>query len=643
MYKKIISIILLITFLFSCWKVEEENKETKKSNFFVKTHLWSDFLWRTTLKKIGKVTSSQDITLTANANGRVASIYVKSGDKVKAWQIIAKLEDNIWNYEISVNRALNGIERSKINYESTKINLDKQVYDAEANLEKLKRNLGALRKNSEQNILQVEDNLKNSKYANFDSKSALQLESLDNVIEKSKLDYDIKILADSETVEGYKSTLKKEYNSLLIFLDDIIEFSDEILWVTELNRDENNAFEDFLWAKDSSQKSVSEKKLLELINYRKSQVFLDTDIELQSGKITEEKMIEIIDFINTWYEKSKLILNSLETTLNNSVKSIGSLWDIEINTFIGKINGYQAQLQGNYGRFISLWTGIKSFLRTYKKSQSSLLKAIKLQEKDREIQFKTLTSWEINAETTYKKTVITLEDNIKNLESQVSTAYNNFENAKKLRDVTLRSLKNLINGSKINYASATKEYAKLIIRSPINGTISEVFIDKWQEVFSSVKLFDIVSDKTPEVEISFSKQEKELIKEGDKVFIHMWEEKITGKIYAISTVADKNLNYKAIIIFESGVNIIWNLVSVEIPIVTDKMLVPINIVTTKWDNRGTIKTLSGTTFNDVWIKLGEVFGEYIEVVSCDIKCKNLKIIMSDISNFDKNKFLIVEK
>ena len=160
--------------------------------------------------------------------------------------MIARLEDNIGSYGISVQRASNSVERAQISYESNKISLDKQVFDAELNLEKLQRNLVALKSDSEQNLLLAEDNLQNSQYDGLDSTSALQLQQLDNNIEKAKLDYDIKLVADEETVESYKASLKKDYNTLLIFLDDIIEFSDELLGVTELNKDEDNDFEDFL-------------------------------------------------------------------------------------------------------------------------------------------------------------------------------------------------------------------------------------------------------------------------------------------------------------------------------------------------------------------------------------------------------------
>ena len=641
--KKIFLCIMCILVLSSCWDSEKEITETSKSDFYVETALWSEFSWGITFEKTGQVSSSQDISLTANTSGRVSQVLVKPGDQVWAGQIIARLEDNIWNLWVNLSRAANSIERAKINLESNKITLDKQVFDAELSLKNLERDLLVLRQDSEQNLLLARDTLENSQYDNLDSSSALQLQSLDNNIEKSKLDYEVRVASDEETIEWYKSTLKRDYDTLLIFLVDVIEFSDEILGVTQLNRDENDDFEDFLWVKDTIQRVQSERILEDLILYRNSQSFSDLDRELQVWDISEQRMVEIINEINRGYELAKTTLNSLETTLNNSVVSFWQLSDVELSGFLSTTNTYQSQLQSNFWAFISFGTTVKSFLRTYKDNQASLWKSIELQEKERNIQFQTLQSSQLSATTWFERTRISVDDGIADLELQIESARNTLLNAQKTRDVTLRSLQNSISQTQIDYSSASNDFGKLVIRSPINGTVSEVFIDKWQEVFSGTALFDIVSDKTPEVEISFSAREKDIVSVGTEVYIDIGPDRITGNIYSISDVADQNLNYKSTVIFQSGVNIIGNIVTVEVPLQTEKMLLPLNIITTKWDEIWLVKTLSGSIFTDVRVRMWDVFGEYVEIVSCAKQCEDLRIITSDTSNFDANKFEIIER
>lgn len=625
----------------SCSEEVVENK-SEKQEFFIETKSGEELSWKIELEKIWRVSSSQDILLSAKANGEVWNVYVKAGDTVQAGQIIAELEDTIGSYELNLQRALNGLERAQINYDSNKISLDKSIYDAELNLEKLERNLVTLREDSEQSLLLAEDAFKNSQYESLDTKSALQLEQLDNNIEKAKLDYEIKLAADEQTLEGNKVSIKKEFNALTILLDDVVEFSDKLLGVTIENKRENDKFEDYLWAKNTTQKNESKLSLLELIAFKESNDYTGVE-NIFAADFSQEEMLEVIDVIAEGYEYVKVVLNDIEQTLNNSTTSLGSLSESDLAAYVASVNAYQAQFQANYGAFIANSTAIKSFTTTYEDAQASILKAIELQEKDREIQYKNFLSSQLSAGSNYEKTLLWTQDSIANLEDQIKIAQNNLENLKKTRDITLQSLENSKEEARISYLSSQKEYNKLLIKSPINGTISEKFIDVWQEVFNGTQLFNIISDATPEVEVSFSGDEKIFVQEGDTAYVTLWGKTIKGTIYAISEVADSNLNYKSTIIFESGTNILGNIVTVSIPVEIDTMLIPLNAVSTRGEDIGLVKNFSGGVFDDVRIRLWEVYGEYIEVISCAENCEDLHIVLSDISNYDANKFVIVEK
>ena len=88
-------------------------------------------------------------------------------------------------------------------------------------------------------------------------------------------------------------------------------------------------------------------------------------------------------------------------------------------------------------------------------------------------------------------------------------------------------MQNSIAQAQIEYGSASNDFDKLTIRSPINGTISDVRIDQGQEVFSGTQLFDIVSDRTPEIEISFSSRERDIVSLKDEVYIDIGPDRLT--------------------------------------------------------------------------------------------------------------------
>ncbi len=643
--KQLIAFIILASLLVSCSNSAElvTDWDTVKADFYVETMLWSEFASSSNLEKVGKVNSSQDISLTANTNGRVSSVLVKVWDSVSAGQVIARLEDNIWNLWINLQRSNIAIQRAKINYESNEIALDKQIFDTRQQLDTLRRNLSAARLDAEQNLLQAEDNVTNSNVDNLDSQSALRLEQLDNNIEKAQLDYEIKVAADAQQITSYSANLRKDFNALTNYIDDVIDFTDNILWVTEVNRNENKRFEQFLGALDLEQKSKSKTFLRQLINARESWEFSNVDARLKQWSITNAELLDTIEFINGYYELSDDLLASLEQTLFNSTPSVGELSEQQIDGYLAQINWFQSQSQWTYGAFISFGSSVKTFLNTYEDSQKSILKSIELQKKDREIQAKTLWSSELSAQTWLERTKISIEDTISNLEAQIISTENTLNNAIKNKDITLRSLENAINEANVGYSQSAKDYNKLVITSPINGTISESLIDVGQEVYSWNNLFDIVSDSTPEVQVSFTSSEKELVSLWQEVIVTFAWNEITWKIYSISEVADENLNYKSTIVFDSGVNIIWNLVTVTIPISTSKVLLPINIIDTQGDDIWLVKIFSWSTITPVRIRMGEVYWEYVELVSCALQCEDLNIITSDVSNYDENKFNIVEK
>jgi hypothetical protein len=58
----------------------------------------------------------------------------------------------------------------------------------------------------------------------MDTKSSLELQKIDNSISKALLDYDNVLTNNKETILNFKSSVKKEYLTQKIFLDDIITF-----------------------------------------------------------------------------------------------------------------------------------------------------------------------------------------------------------------------------------------------------------------------------------------------------------------------------------------------------------------------------------------------------------------------------------
>lgn len=433
--------------------------------------------------------------------------------------------------------------------------------------------------------------------------------------------------------------MKKEHSSIIFLMDDVIKFSDELLWVTKENKDKDDKFSDFLWAKDRWQKQETKNKLLELIAYREEMnsynIETQDDIDLYVGDLSE------------WYDKIKELLESIQKTLNNSIESVGSLSSTQIDTYTSSVNLYQNTMQWGLTGLIAFKNSVNSFLRTYKSTQESMLKQIAILKSDKEIFIKSLDSGELWAEVSIEKLIISYDDRIKSMESQIELAKSNLENAKKTKDVTIRSLDNSISSANISVSQAQKEYSKLTIKSPISWIIKEINVDLWQEVSNWTPVFSVLNNKSPEVIISLDKQEHNIVKQWDKAYIKTWERSFTWRIADISNIADDNLNFSSTVSFDDSLNSLWELVDITIPLTVNKMFIPVNLVTVSENNIWIIKTLKDWKIEAVKIELWNLYWEKIELIKCveleEEQCKQLDIISVDVTNFDEEKFeLVVE-
>lgn len=399
--KKVISFVLLIFLLASCWTDEnaQENipwespdniqnsekwewtwkkswtwtidksdwQKVSSNDFLIETKTISDFNNSIYIEKVWQIISDQTIDLKSQISGRLSTVYVKEWDEVYKGQHLAKVTDTYSKYYLDLEKAQIDYEKQIINKESQLVTLEKNITNAEISLNDAKQNYENAKITAEEDIKKAKLDYENSDLVDISSQAYLELD-------KAKLDYDNTLNSNKQTINTHINNVKKEYNSLVIDLTDIIKFSDELLWVTTENEDENDSFEDYLGAKNNASLVDAENSLRELINYKK-------DIEgLDISSITEENLVEFMDSYFDWYDKINVLLSYIEDVLNNSISSVWSLSDSDINSYISQVNSYQNWNQWNISSFTQTKSSINSFLNTYKNSELSALKNVELQE-----------------------------------------------------------------------------------------------------------------------------------------------------------------------------------------------------------------------------------------------------------------------
>lgn len=585
--KKTLIILSLSLFLLSCSENQEEEViSVEKKDFYIETKNLSDFEDELYLEKTWRVSSSQDINLNSQANGRVLSVYVKEWDYVYKGQNLAVLEDNVSNFWLNLKRAKNSLEKAELNYETTKNQLDKQISDLKINLEDLKLD-------------------------ELNSKSSLELEKIDNSIKKIAIDYDNLKISNLQTIEWFKASTSKDLISFNTYVDDVIDFSDKLYGITDKYDDLSNKYYSYLWAKDNIQKKVTEDLIRDLIYY-KNYTLKGLDYNSSDNTIFDSNN----KIISEWYSIISDLLTNLELSLDNSLASVNSFSETTISSYKTAIGWLWSTYNLNKGWFVSLDNSINSFLDTYKNNEESLLKQIELLESDKQIYVKWLD--------------VKLEIDNSTLDEAISN-----------KELSLKQLNTVIVDANIALAEAQKNYDKLYIKSPISWIVWEKFISVWQELNIWTKAFSISNNSDNEIIISLSKNELDLVKVWSQVIIELENKKVDWYIYSISKVADSNLKYITRIGFNDDLDFIWDVVNIKIPFNSYNIVLPLNLVKVIWNNIWELNVFNSWSIEELEINLGNIYSDKVEILSDLSSIKS--IIVTDISNYDENKFKLILK
>lgn len=639
--RKIVILILTSFIIFSCSNPETV-VETWKKDFLIQTKPLKSFWNDSLLEKSWKIQWKDDIVLSSQATWRIGNILVKEWDKISLNQTIVQLNDTVANYWINLQKIWNLIEKNQINYDSTKVTLDKQIFDTEIALEKLKNSLQTLKTNSAIDIAQAKDNLTNTDYWLMDSQSSLQLEKINNSITKAELDYNNTLNSNQETINNFRNSIEKENLTQKIFLNDVISFWDKLLDITWLYKEDVKLFNDYLWTRDTTLKSNT-KQLLNDLNQIK-----ENEIETMNfDNVSEENIFEYISTIDSAYTLAGNFLNSLQKTLNNSIISLWTLTQPQIDAYLATTNSFQSQLNGNNSSFIAFKNSTSNFLKTYKNNESSIAKQLELLKKDKEIFLKNTDVWWNQSQNNLDKLIASSEENIKSLELQIKQTEETLKTAKESKELTLKSIKNSINDAYISKEIASKDYNKLSIKASIDWIVWDIFVDNWQDVSAWTPILSIISDKASQIELYFKENELEYLNVWENVYASIWGKTSTGTIYSISSVSDDSLNYKVLAIFNEKIQNLGWVIDVTIPIESNSILIPIKNVSLVWTNKWIINIFEDWKIVQKEVNLWKMYKDNIEFLGFldwTEPSDNIMIITTDISNYDENKFnLLLEQ
>lgn len=382
--KKIIlitTLFLTTTLLQSC---TEEEKVVQK---YYKTEIVQTWSLASSVAYTSYTKGINEAILSPKTSGRVVYMWFNIWDKVSIWERLASLdwaEAQVW-YSTA-----NNIVSSLVNLKKSTISsYDEQINSLKQTLKKAETNLEWA-----------------SLWINNNSEAQLTLE-----LEKTNLEETKNVLSwEEETI--YKNAESAITNSVILNTN-IINFIDELLWVTPENDDKNDSFEDYLWAKKITVYNKAKNYFTEVnLEYFLYKSFYENNIENSSP--SKKQIIMGLEKWKNLAANIKELLNLTYDVLDYSLDNVYLTLN-EINSYKERVTNYWNSIEASLitvsGEYL-LWLrwsleNIDSFNRNSTKQIELLEQKVSL-----------ARQWLENKEKIAKISIEEISSQIKSLEKQ---------------------------------------------------------------------------------------------------------------------------------------------------------------------------------------------------------------------------------
>lgn len=509
----IITIIIWSLFLASCSN-EIEKQETK----YFKTNTIQTWSIIDNKNYVWYVDSFQSISLAPKVWWKITQLYKKVWDNVKVWELVAILDSQeAKTWYASTNDIISNLQNLKI---STSAMFDSQILVME---EKIKQAQTSIQ------IAQIWSLGINTWVSDTKKTIESQLNSIDSQISTSqtslqtaKLNLENSKNILDQKIKDIYSNSKSSISNADIFIDNTIDFLDSIFWVTNQNKNKNDDFEIYLWAKNTTYKNEVESILQQLIS--KSKDLKNMSIE------SDEDIIKKLKAYNNLFENDiRNLLNKSYKTFENSVESTSFPQSI-INEFKSQNASLQSQneliiLSVSWNHFIWLKWSLDSIIN-FEKEQKSTIDMLEKQVELANSQINTLNSQKQQILSSWNAQIndISTKDEVSKKQVELSKDGLNeakawLESLKKQKSSSLIEIDAQISQVKSSKNDAWVMIENWKITSLINWIITKKLVDIWSVVWAWNPIFMVSNDKDLKVNVEVPDSILNYIKVWDKVDI----------------------------------------------------------------------------------------------------------------------------
>jgi multidrug resistance efflux pump len=205
-------------------------------------------------------------------------------------------------------------------------------------------------------------------------------------------------------------------------------------------------------------------------------------------------------------------------------------------------NAIKSQIQGSETGFNAWKAQTLNFFRTYQNTEEATrLAVLSLERELTPLELQSLEKTK-DMKLTYENTRIDLRDRISATELALKQAENAKNTALKARDATLSQLGASRESGVLTLEQAKREFSKLTIMAPFDGSVTRVIASVGQRVNPGTPVLEVVSN-SPEILVDLDAEIVSSLQAGDEVRVRVGEESFSGTISAIARSAGANLLY----------------------------------------------------------------------------------------------------
>lgn len=436
----------------------------------------------------------------------VKSVLVKEWSSVSKWDTIAILDDTdaqntISQAQISLDNAKIALEELYKAPDQSKIMQAKNAITSSKNsIAIATKELANLQTSQANDIVNQTKNIETAKKDLITLQTNLEtaLKDLENANSDLDLTQKQQDNSLSNTISNKSTTIKQiedSFSSELTTMSKIIQDCDYILWVSDSNKNKNDSYEAYLWAKNTYYKTAAESSLSKSMALYAS---LQTIVANYDNSWDETKLINILNSIYSTYRELENTTDMLYKTLENTITS-SIFSDSDLSSKQSTIYWYETSIQSRQNSINSSINTLKTLTDTdllresnnntiaSKQntiiSKTSLVNSAKLAIEKQEINISNL---EKKLDETKDSNAVSLQNKQDSIDSLEKTLAVNEETYKELvewpTNENVAKAKNNIAQAEINLENAKEKLDDYKLTAPFDWVIRKIDYMAWDNL-----------------------------------------------------------------------------------------------------------------------------------------------------------------